>query len=112
MENKFKVLNQIEFNGVQYPFAVSVWGLEQLESVTGKDLVELSTSNSITVTKKKLEFGIISGLKNLKKNDQVKDITDELIDEMLIGIDGLMGDVIYTYSIAFGKFYNVQAEGN
>ena len=106
----FKIINEISYNEKNYPFAVSVWGLERIEEATGKDLVEIAQSNKIEVSKAKIKFGLMAGAKNQKK--EVTEITDELVDDMIMNIEGLLGNAIYTYSVAFSKFYNIQEEGN
>lgn len=113
-ETKFdnKIINEVIYNDVVYPFSVGVWANKQIETELGIEINQLAAKQNIQSVIARLKYGIVQGLKNQKKTDLIPSITDDFCTEILDAQPGLFGHVIRTYSEAITKYYNIVEVGN
>lgn len=110
--NTSKVINEINYNGNDLPFSVSLKAVSAVEKESGEPLGDLITKYDTGRAIMMCREGIKAGLKNRKLDERVSEITDDFVIDLIEVQPELYGHVLKTYDFAWQKLHNIQAEGN
>lgn len=111
-KNNSQVINDIDYNGNQLPFSVSLKAISAVEKESGVKLIDLIINYDAEKAIMMCREGIKAGFKNRKLDERCAEVTDDFVIEMIEAMPEVYGHVLKTYDTAFARLNNIQVEGN